>query len=91
MLAHTLSPIPRAPTYGRPSAHKGPERAARVGQRDHAKIGVLALVDTCRSMRHRAHIHPILRAGGVQREKDIAIAHQAHRSHENSPQLHVSR
>ena len=41
---------------------EGHERAARVAQRGHAKTDVLALVDACRSMRHRVHIHPILRA-----------------------------
>ena len=46
------------------SAQGGHERAARVAQRGHSKTGALALVDACRSMRHRVHIHihPILHA-----------------------------
>ena len=45
------------------SAQGGHERDTRVAQRGHViNTGALALVDACRSMQHRVHIHPILRA-----------------------------
>ena len=57
MLAHTLS---RTDVWEAIGGQGGPERAARVRQSGHAKTGVLSLVEACRSMRHRLHIHPIL-------------------------------